>query len=126
MISTFVDSSVTDDSHPVDIKSSSNDVKPFVKDTGPALEVTDEQECVLWHNLTTHKEQNHVPCALLKKYADSVRQTVPTNIWMPTLLGTIIAIYVCCACCWKKKEKETVKEEAPLNELRVPGYCSNY
>lgn len=129
MISSFVESTVAkgNDSRQVDISSSKIDVKPFLKDNGPALQVTNEQECVLWHNLTMHKERNHVPCALLKEYANTVRQSgVPTYIWLPTLLGTIIAIYLCCACFCRKKEKETVKEEAPLNELRVQGYCSNY
>lgn len=129
MISSFIETTTmkVNNSRLVDIASSQINVKPFLKDTGPPLVVSMDQECVLWHNLTMHKERNHVPCALLKEYANTVRPSgVPVYIWLPTLLGTVIAVYLCCECFCKKKEKETVKEEAPLNELRVPGYRSNY
>ncbi|CAH0604846.1 unnamed protein product [Chrysodeixis includens] len=130
MISSFIETGGKKPSNKtrlVDIASSQINVKPFIRDTGPPLEVTKDQECVLWHNLTTQKERNHVPCALLKEYANTVKPAgVPVYIWLPTLLGTVIAVYLCCECFCKNKEKEVVKEEAPLNELRVPGYCASY
>nr|XP_021185057.2 uncharacterized protein LOC110372578 isoform X2 [Helicoverpa armigera] len=135
MISTFIETepestNTLNDPGQVDISSSKIDVEAFVKDQGPALKVTNDQECVLWHNLTMHKERNHVPCALLKEYADTVRQAgVPAYIWVPILLTIIISVYFCCLCYCKKKEKdkekEAVNEVIPLNGLYVPEYRSN-
>lgn len=126
MISSFITSTPTNQTKSVDITSSNIDVKAYLGTSGAPLEVTPDQVCVLWHNLTTYQvRSHHVPCALLKEYANTVKPIgVPVYVWLPTLLGAIILIYVCCQCCRKKKD-ESVKEVAPLNDVPVAVYSGN-
>ncbi|XP_031768384.2 uncharacterized protein LOC116413411 [Galleria mellonella] len=107
-----------------DISSSLIHVHPNVS-TGSSLEVTNRQECTIWHNSTMNRENHTIPCTLLKQYADTVKSSgLPVYIWLPLLLAVVLAIYICCQCC-AKKNKEDLKETAPLNQMNNMGYCSN-
>lgn len=106
---------------PVDITSLRTDVI-VTTGSGSPIEITREQECLLWHNMTMVKERKEIPCALLKVYADTLKPTgVPVYVWFPTVIGIVIVLALCCQCCRRKKE---VIEEEPLNQP-VIGYCSN-
>lgn len=127
MISTFLERAAAEPNGPhpnqLDITSPQIDVNNFINATGAPLDVTSEQECVIWHNSTMNKERSKVPCALLKKYAETLKPSgVPVYIWLPVLLSTCVAITICCQCfCRKKRDR---KEEAPLNDTTVLGYSS--
>lgn len=88
------------------------------------LKKINELECVIWHNLTLHKERKIVPCALLKEYSKSIKPWgVPFYIWLPTLIGiVIIMLFYCRVCCFRRKQ---YKEEEPLNQQPGIGYASN-
>lgn len=110
------------ESAPVDITSLRTDIS-LPKDTsGTPIEITREQECLLWHNTTITQEKKEIPCALLKVYAGTMtRPGVPVYVWFPTVIGIVIVLTLCCQC-WRRK-KEMVEEE-PLNQT-VIGYYSN-
>lgn len=127
MISTFLERAAAEPAGPqlnqLDITSPQIDVHNFINATGEPLDVTSEQECIIWHNSTMSKERSKVPCALLKRYAETLRPSgVPVYVWLPVLLATCVAITICCQCCCRKKVDR--KEEAPLNETTVLGYSS--
>ncbi|XP_037295532.1 uncharacterized protein LOC119189567 [Manduca sexta] len=132
MMSTFMDrvasmKHLESDSQTIDVATSYIDVKPFLQNNGTPIKITREQECVLWHNLTFSKERNHVPCALLYEYSKTMKPSgVPVYIWLPALVGSVIAVTLCCKCCNMCKKEKVVKEEQPLNQAKVLGYCSNY
>ncbi|KAM3963065.1 uncharacterized protein ACR2FA_002823 [Aphomia sociella] len=127
MMSTFMENSVAsrdDSADTFDISSSHILVKP-PSDTDSPLQVTNHQDCIIWHNLTTNQEKHTISCSLLKQYADTIKSGgVPVYIWLPILLSTVLVIYFCCYYC-SKKNKEDVKEQAPLNQVNIVGYSSN-
>lgn len=130
MVSTFMERAAAEPQGPrpqanqFDITTSHIDVTSFVKTNSSEtpLEVTTEQECVIWHNTSLTKESNKVPCALLKQYAETLKAGgVPVYIWLPATLALVLGISACCQCCNRKKR---LKEEAPLAETTVLGYSS--
>uniref|UniRef100_A0A2A4JA64 Uncharacterized protein n=1 Tax=Heliothis virescens TaxID=7102 RepID=A0A2A4JA64_HELVI len=89
MISTFIEPEPTTKvnySSLIDISLLQIDVSPFLTDRNSALEVTDEQKCVICRNLTIYKKMYFVPCALLIEYANSLTESgIPAYIWLPIL-----------------------------------------
>lgn len=114
------------ESRTFDIAKAHIDVKSYLNSTGPPMEVTNSQECVLWHNISEHREKNTIPCALLKEYAVTVKYSgVPVYIWLPSLLLSVVGVWLCCRCC-TRKDKGRIKEAYPLTEATVVGnYASN-
>lgn len=131
MMSSFIDRAAEmpefyEDPNLVDISSSRIDVKPYLQNNGAPLKVNRDQKCVLWHNVTDFKDTNHIPCALLKEYAETMKPSgVPVYIWLPTLVFTVLGISLCCHFCKFKKKNSYSKEDVPLSQNTV-GSRTNY
>lgn len=126
MMSSFLDRAAEigpkSGSVPVDITSLRTDISLPVETTGEPIEITREQECLLWHNTTLARDKKDIPCALLKVYAETLKPSgVPVYVWFPTVVGIVLMLTLCCQCYRRKKE---VVEEEPLNQP-VIGYYSN-
>ncbi|XP_047021846.1 uncharacterized protein LOC124631476 isoform X2 [Helicoverpa zea] len=115
MISTFIEPAPTtnvNDSSLIDITLLQIDVSPFLMDNNSAIEVTNEQECVIWYNLTIVKEArvHHFSCALLKEYANSLTESgIPAYIWLPVLVLSVMVS--CIGCVWyrEKRSKKIIR-----------------
>lgn len=124
MMSSFLEKTVIekDTKNTFDIASSQIKINSSRADF--PLVVTREQECVIWYNATADHVKSNIPCALLKEYANTmIPSGVPVYIWLPITLGIVITISACCQCCCKKKK--VIREETPLNQQPVEGYCLN-
>ncbi|CAK1545234.1 unnamed protein product [Leptosia nina] len=110
MMSSFMDRSP--ESHfpnpdALDITSPQIDVRPFILYNGSSIQVTRDQECILWHNSTGFKDKSVMPCALLKEYAETMKPSgIPVYVWLPLTVGTVITIYVLCQCCCKSQARK--------------------
>lgn len=125
MMSSFLDKTVAHGPDTFDVNSAQINVKPYLNTTGVPIVVNNDQECVIWHNTTEKQNRNTIPCALLKEYSKTLKPTgIPVYVWLPITLSIVIAISVFCQCCCKKTKH--VKEEVPLNQNPVVGYCPNY
>ncbi|CAH4037266.1 unnamed protein product [Pieris brassicae] len=110
MMSSFMDrspESLIPNPEALDITSPQIDVRPYISHTGSALQVTRDQECIIWHNATISREKNAIPCALLKEYAETMKPSgIPVYVWLPITIGTVITIYILCQCCCKSKSRK--------------------
>lgn len=115
LLSTFVNNTAGSSKNltaTIDITSTDiNNISQWLNASGPLLDVTPQMKCVLWRNLSVDKERHEASCALLQKYADTMRPPgVPMSVWLPlTLIAAVIVSF--CQCCKNKKEKEL----EPLN-----------
>ncbi|XP_063378635.1 uncharacterized protein LOC134665600 [Cydia fagiglandana] len=126
IMSTFIERKTKinrEDSNTFDVTSSLIDVKSFINNTGYPILINRHQDCVIWHNTSAAQKNAHFDCALLKEYADTMKPGgVPVYIWLPVTLAIVLTLYITCQCiCRKKKEQ---KEEVPLNQAAIIGYCS--
>ncbi|CAB3255337.1 unnamed protein product [Arctia plantaginis] len=105
MISSFTESSPNNNLNTIDITSSEIKVKPDLYD-GSTLQVTEDQECVLWRNISTRNERHSVPCELLKKYADTVQPSLvePLMYVFIPIFGTGIMVILCYYVCTTKQK----------------------
>lgn len=133
MMSTFLEHAEIkgSEAQTFDVTSSYINVKSFIQSTGSPVEVTRDQDCVIWHNTTVHKENNHIPCALLKEYANTmIPSGWPVYMWLPITLGIVVTLAICCQCCCRKRrdfKDEVVEVESPLNhQCPAGGYRLSY
>lgn len=133
MMSTFLEQAAIkgSEAQTFDVTSSYINVKSFIQSTGSPVEVTREQDCVIWHNTTAHKESNHIPCALLKEYANTmIPSGLPVYVWLPIILGIVMTLAICCQCCCRTRKyfkDEVVEVESPLNQhCPADGYRISY
>lgn len=123
MISSFTNSSPNNNDNAIDITSSMIEVKPEL-DNGDTSEVTEDQKCVLWRNITSHHERYEVPCPLLKKYSDTLQRSImePLLYVFIPVFGTGFMVILCYLVCTNKTE---VNEAAPLKDGSVSTYRTN-
>ncbi|VVC95318.1 unnamed protein product, partial [Leptidea sinapis] len=84
MMSSFMERSperLLPDPDALDITSCLIDIRPFILHNETFLQVTREQECIIWHNVSITKEKNVIPCALLREYAETMKPSgIPNKI----------------------------------------------
>lgn len=111
IISTFMDRSANDvpDSETDDLDITSDEVDDssgtYLNDTGDPLDVSQNQDCLLWYNTSQTSTHSVVPCALLKEYAGTLETPgFPLYVWLPmTILASIFFVWLC-RCCKMKND----------------------
>lgn len=93
----------------------------YLNDKDDTLDITPNQDCVLWHNTTEMSSYNVVPCELLVRYAETLEEPgIPVWFWFALTTPFIITwMYSIIKRRREKKEKEEERAEAERKERKL-------